>query len=448
VVIDLARIQPPHYNEKAAKTTTKFKSISLTKNVLNDYFSQVLSEMFSRGTVRTGTPTQAGARPGGGKNKDRSSRSKGEKEGTSSVNQLFVFFGAVAIGMVLTVLFCSYFDQSGSLSGAILAQAGDNVGGNTNSNILEQQTTLVGGDLITLNTNVNAATAAIDRDKGGIISTLPRKASTTTTTTTTTTTPAAAPKVDTVKARAEATVLLGKVRESLRWLAKQMVDKGNPECPISWTRFSPAEVHIIYKVEEYLDWYLMGENQALFDQLLSGGLQCNAVQQEQQTVISKVIQMDICSEIEWYVPLLLLLFSIPASLVRHHIHMTSHRTSLTTILHLLSTNECTRHILYTSPPCMHSLTVLHPPAYPPTHTTRRYKLAQLAYPSASTILDVGGNKGYLGSLFLSLWGGGGYGVSPAALYVFCSIVLPFFLVVMSLSLSIYCCLPAPAAYIL
>ena len=74
----------------------------------------------------------------------------------------------------------------------------------------------------------------------------------------------------------------------LRWLAKQMVDKGNPECPISWTRFSPAEVHIIYKVEEYLDWYLMGENQALFDQLLSGGLQCNAVQQEQQTVISKV----------------------------------------------------------------------------------------------------------------------------------------------------------------
>jgi len=44
-----------------------------------------------------------------------------------------------------------------------------------------------------------------------------------------------------------------------------------------------------------------------------------------------------------------------------------------------------------------------------------YKTAQLTFPEAKTIIDVGGNKGYLGSLFVSLWGGGGYGVSPTAL---------------------------------
>lgn len=44
-----------------------------------------------------------------------------------------------------------------------------------------------------------------------------------------------------------------------------------------------------------------------------------------------------------------------------------------------------------------------------------YKTAQLTFPEAKTIIDVGGNKGYLGSLFVSLWGGGGYGVTPTAL---------------------------------
>lgn len=44
-----------------------------------------------------------------------------------------------------------------------------------------------------------------------------------------------------------------------------------------------------------------------------------------------------------------------------------------------------------------------------------YKTAQLTFPEAKTIIDVGGNKGYLGSLFVSLWGGGGYGVAPTAL---------------------------------
>ena len=45
-----------------------------------------------------------------------------------------------------------------------------------------------------------------------------------------------------------------------------------------------------------------------------------------------------------------------------------------------------------------------------------YKVVQLAWPEASTFIDIGANKGYLGSLFLSLWGGGGLGVSPASLY--------------------------------
>ena len=45
-----------------------------------------------------------------------------------------------------------------------------------------------------------------------------------------------------------------------------------------------------------------------------------------------------------------------------------------------------------------------------------YKLAQLAWPGATNIVDVGANKGYLGSLFLSLWGGGGLGISPSIMY--------------------------------
>ena len=45
-----------------------------------------------------------------------------------------------------------------------------------------------------------------------------------------------------------------------------------------------------------------------------------------------------------------------------------------------------------------------------------YKLTHLAWPQASTIMDVGSNKGYLGALFLGLWGGGGLEVSPRAIY--------------------------------
>lgn len=45
-----------------------------------------------------------------------------------------------------------------------------------------------------------------------------------------------------------------------------------------------------------------------------------------------------------------------------------------------------------------------------------YKLAQLAWPQAKVFFDVGANKGYLGSLFLTLWGGGGLNASPADVY--------------------------------
>lgn len=45
-----------------------------------------------------------------------------------------------------------------------------------------------------------------------------------------------------------------------------------------------------------------------------------------------------------------------------------------------------------------------------------YKLAHLTFPEAKLIFDVGGNKGYLGSLFVGLWGGGGYKLNPAALF--------------------------------
>jgi hypothetical protein len=45
-----------------------------------------------------------------------------------------------------------------------------------------------------------------------------------------------------------------------------------------------------------------------------------------------------------------------------------------------------------------------------------YKLAQLTFPEANLIFDVGGNKGYLGSLFVALWGGRGLKFNPALLY--------------------------------
>ncbi len=45
-----------------------------------------------------------------------------------------------------------------------------------------------------------------------------------------------------------------------------------------------------------------------------------------------------------------------------------------------------------------------------------FKLAAFAVPDIRSVLDVGSNKGLLSAAFLSLWGGGGYGVYPQAVY--------------------------------
>jgi hypothetical protein len=45
-----------------------------------------------------------------------------------------------------------------------------------------------------------------------------------------------------------------------------------------------------------------------------------------------------------------------------------------------------------------------------------YKLLHLSIPDVSNFVDVGSNKGYLSSLFLSLWGGGNLGVTPISIY--------------------------------
>eukprot|EP00981_Chlorochromonas_danica_P016288 scaffold16521_cov388-Ochromonas_danica.AAC.1 len=42
-----------------------------------------------------------------------------------------------------------------------------------------------------------------------------------------------------------------------------------------------------------------------------------------------------------------------------------------------------------------------------------YKLLHLTHPEMKTFLDIGGNKGYLASLLLSLWGGSRMAISPA-----------------------------------
>eukprot|EP00598_Pedospumella_elongata_P006999 CAMPEP_0184968798 /NCGR_PEP_ID=MMETSP1098-20130426/1737_1 /TAXON_ID=89044 /ORGANISM="Spumella elongata, Strain CCAP 955/1" /LENGTH=558 /DNA_ID=CAMNT_0027490463 /DNA_START=191 /DNA_END=1867 /DNA_ORIENTATION=+ len=41
-----------------------------------------------------------------------------------------------------------------------------------------------------------------------------------------------------------------------------------------------------------------------------------------------------------------------------------------------------------------------------------YKVVQLAWPEARHFIDVGANKGYLGSLFVALWGGNGFKLAP------------------------------------
>lgn len=45
-----------------------------------------------------------------------------------------------------------------------------------------------------------------------------------------------------------------------------------------------------------------------------------------------------------------------------------------------------------------------------------YKVIQLAEPNLSSFIDIGANKGYLGALFLSLWGGNDHQVNPLSLF--------------------------------
>lgn len=44
-----------------------------------------------------------------------------------------------------------------------------------------------------------------------------------------------------------------------------------------------------------------------------------------------------------------------------------------------------------------------------------YKLAQLAWPEAAVIVDIGSDKGFFSALLLSLWAGGGYSISPRSI---------------------------------
>ena len=146
----------------------------------------------------------------------------------------------------------------------------------------------------------------------------------------------------------EALELLAQVTETLNWAAKRAAELPDgyksKDSPIGYTRLSVAETHILSKVQHYLTYITQPEQAGKFASLVAQGHQCSAVQQQQQTVITGLISMDICSEVEWY------------------------------------------------------------------------KLAQLATPKARTAVDVGGNKGYLASLFLSLWGGGGFGLGPSGVY--------------------------------
>lgn len=45
-----------------------------------------------------------------------------------------------------------------------------------------------------------------------------------------------------------------------------------------------------------------------------------------------------------------------------------------------------------------------------------YKVIHLCWPEADSFLDVGANKGYLGSLFVALWGLNSFGITPAKIF--------------------------------
>jgi FkbM family methyltransferase len=136
--------------------------------------------------------------------------------------------------------------------------------------------------------------------------------------------------------------LYARVDESLKWI---LHDEKAEYAYIRWDLIANADIHILFKIKQFLSHYLSSPaNKKSLYQLFANGYECTPLHAGQQELISKFINMDICSEIEWY------------------------------------------------------------------------KLVQLTFPEAKTIFDVGGNKGYLGSLFLSLWGGNGLKTSPLELY--------------------------------
>ncbi len=291
--------------------------------------------MFSRGKVNTGTPARLVPDGGSAPKKERSGDGLFKR---SPLNQMLVFISAVISGMVLTILFFNYYEQSDPMNGISFSASveGDGLGDQSNVGGLRVSSPLAPPPLVSLKKSASFGLETIINKPEPVENMI-----------TTIDPPIVEEKsrgtdVSVAQARKEARELLKKAKATLKWLSGQIVDKSS-DCPISWTRLSNAEVHILNKIEEYLEFYLSSENEERFDTLLTKGLTCDAVQQEQQTIISKVIAMDICSEVEWY------------------------------------------------------------------------KLAQFTYPDAKTMLDVGGNKGYLGSLFLALWGGGGHGLTPAGL---------------------------------
>ena len=114
---------------------------------------------------------------------------------------------------------------------------------------------------------------------------------------------------------------------------------------IDWSLIGKGEIHILYKLKKYLQ-HLMEDYRTpeMMKLRLYGGMQCSESHATYQEEVLKTVNMDICSEIEWY------------------------------------------------------------------------KVAQLALPSARTFMDIGANKGYLASLFISLWGGGGIGINPRKVF--------------------------------
>lgn len=130
----------------------------------------------------------------------------------------------------------------------------------------------------------------------------------------------------------------------LNWVTKDGEHNPQPSF-IRWDLIAKADIHIIHKFVSYIDFHM--ENPTRLAKLLSiykYGYKCDAMDTMRQELITKLIHMDICSEVEWY------------------------------------------------------------------------KFLHFAWPEASTFLDVGANKGYLGSLFLTLWGGANLHASPIELY--------------------------------